>query len=97
MHVSYPDVSLLPEDLGQAVCRMVRLVNQMHERYPELDRFALAAETALDRRAAEIVAHHVNRLGLGFEMFVSPYDPAQLPHAGPAVTAGEARRDGTTG
>ncbi len=96
MMVSYPDVSLLPEDLGQAVCRMVRLVNQMHDRFPELDRFALAAETDIDRRAAEIVSHHVARLGLGFEMFVSPYDPQHLPHVGAAV-ADAPRRDGTPG
>lgn len=97
MRVSYPDVSLLPAELSQAVCRMVRLVNQMHERYPDLDRFALAAETDIDRRAAEIVSLHVARLGLGFDMFVSPYDPRHLPHVGAAMMVDSVQRDGTAG
>lgn len=83
MRIPYPDVSGFAEDLAAAVCRMVRLVNHMHERHPELDRFALSAETEIDRIAAEVVVKHVATLDVGFEMFLSPYDPGALPHNGP--------------
>jgi len=72
--IPYPDVTRLPEELGLAVCRMVRLVNEMRRRYPDLEQFALSTETELDRRAAAIVVRHVERLGLGFTLLLSPWD-----------------------
>jgi hypothetical protein len=76
--VTYPDISDLPEELAAAVVRLVRLVNQMRQRYPTLDRFALSVETEVDLRAAVIVSQHVERHCRDFELLLSPWDGNRL-------------------
>lgn len=78
--IPYPDVTTLDPGLAETVCRMVRLVDAMRQRHPELDRFAVHADDPLDREALAIVADHVARLELGFELLLSPFGPETLPH-----------------
>jgi len=98
MMIPYPDVTSLPDDLGLAVCRMVRLVNEMRRRHPDLDRVAISTETPLDRRAAELVARYIERTVPDFQMMLSPWDGRQFmadgQGFGPLPTPGADR--GTT-
>ncbi|MFC7331844.1 hypothetical protein [Rhodocista pekingensis] len=70
--IPYPDLTDLPAPLAKAVVRMVRLVNEMHRRYPELDCFAVDADDMLDRQALAIVAQHVDRLNLSLRLLPAP-------------------------
>lgn len=74
----YPDIAALPDDLAAALVRLVRLVNQMRRRHPDLDRMALSVETELDLRAAVILIQHVEAAGKGFELMLSPWDGRRL-------------------
>lgn len=85
----YPDISSLPDDVSRAVVRLVRLVNQMRLRHPELDRFALSVENETDLRAAVIVCRHVERHCRDFELMLSPWDGRQL-----LETLGSAEQEG---
>lgn len=76
--IPYPDISRLPDDQAQAVSRLVRLVNELRRRRPDLDRVAVSTETALDRHAAHLLAQHIERLGLPFELMLSPWDGRQF-------------------
>lgn len=78
--IPYPDVGNLPEPLARSVSRMVRLVNEMHRRHPELDCFAIQVEDDLDRQALFIVARHIDRLELSFRILPAP---TVLPERGP--------------
>lgn len=74
----YPDLSSLPDDVARAVVRLVRLVNQMRLRHPDLDRFALSVENETDLRAAVIVCRLVEQQCRDFELMLSPWDGRQL-------------------
>lgn len=76
--VTYPDISSLPDDLAASLVRLVRLVNQLRIRDPDLDQVALSVETELDYRAATILIRHVERSGDGFRLMLSPWDGRQL-------------------
>ncbi len=76
--VTYPDVADLPDEVAAAVVRLVRLVNQMRQRYPNLDRFALSVENEIDLRAAVIVSQHVEKNCRDFELLLSPWDGSRL-------------------
>ncbi|ACI98345.1 hypothetical protein [Rhodospirillum centenum] len=70
--IPYPDLTDLPASLARAVVRMVRLVNEMHRRHPDLDCFAIDADDPLDRQALAIVAQHVDGLNLSFRLLPAP-------------------------
>lgn len=72
--IPYPDVSNLPDELARAVCRMVRLVNEMRRRHPDLDMLAISTETELDHRAAGLVAAWVESQGGELRLMISPWD-----------------------
>lgn len=74
----YPDLTGLPPDLARAVSRLVRLINELRRRRPDLDRIAMSVETDLDRRALLIIDAHVERLGLSFTVLPSPWDGRAL-------------------
>lgn len=76
--IPYPDVTSLPEELARAVGRMVRLVNEMRRRHPDLDTLALSTETALDREAATVLADWVECQGGNFRLMLSPWDGRQF-------------------
>ncbi|SNS96157.1 MULTISPECIES: hypothetical protein [unclassified Azospirillum] len=76
--VTYPDLTDLPEEVAAAVVRLVRLVNQMRHRYPDLDRFALSVENDVDLRAAVIVSRHIEKHCRDFELLLSPWDGSRL-------------------
>lgn len=87
MAIPYPDLSGFSDEMAQAIARMIRLVGQMHDRFPDLDRFAVATDTEIDLAAAQTVARHVENLGLGFELMPLPFDPAALLHQRTEQTA----------
>lgn len=76
--IPYPDTTQLPDELSLAVSRLVRLVNELRRRRPELDRLAVSTETALDRQAAHLLSQHIERLGLDFQLMLSPWDGRQF-------------------
>ncbi len=76
--VPYPDLSSLPDDLAAALVRLIRLVNQMRVRCPDLDSVALSVETEIDRRAARLLVQHVERTCPGFTLMLSPWDGRSL-------------------
>lgn len=76
--VPYPDISDLPDDLAAALVRLVRLINQLQARNPDLDRLALSVETELDLRAALILVRHVESTKGCFQLMISPWDGRQL-------------------
>ncbi|MFV3128600.1 hypothetical protein [Niveispirillum sp. KHB5.9] len=76
--VSYPDISRLPDDLAASLVRLVRLVNQLRTRNPDLDQLALSVETELDFHAATILVHHVEGSDDDFQLMLSPWDGRQL-------------------
>lgn len=82
----YPDITELPDDLAAALVRLVRLINQLRLRNPDLDRLALSVETELDLRAAIILIRHVEQRGGRFDLMLSPWDGRQLLD-GPSLDA----------
>ncbi len=70
----YPHLSDLPDDLAAALARLVRLINQLRRRNPDLDRLALSVETELDLRAAIILIRHIEQRGGNFHLMLSPWD-----------------------
>lgn len=78
VRVPYPDISDLPDDLAAALVRLIRLVNQMRTRQPDLDRLALSVETQIDLRAARLLIEHVERTCPGFTLMLSPWDGRNL-------------------
>lgn len=76
--VPYPDITALPDDLAAALVRLVRLINQMRLRRPDLDRLALSVETEVDLRAARLLIRHVERTCPGFSLMLSPWDGRRL-------------------
>lgn len=74
----YPDITNLPDELAASVVRLVRLINQLRTRHPELDRLALSVETELDLRAAVILIRHIEMSRIDFQLMLSPWDGRQL-------------------
>ena len=86
--IPFPDVSALSPDLAAAIVRMVRLVNEMRRRHPDLDRFAISTETEIVRLAAGFVGSWVERQGLDFSLMISPWDGRQVKRGEPPFTSG---------
>jgi hypothetical protein len=74
----YPDLHSLPDDLAAALVRLVRLVNQLRVRRPDLDRMALSLETEVDLRAARLLIDHLDDVDDDFRLMLSPWDGRQL-------------------
>ncbi|MFV3073087.1 hypothetical protein [Niveispirillum fermenti] len=76
--VPYPDITALPDDLAAALVRLVRLVNQMRMRCPDLDHVALSVETDIDWQAATILTRHIELTCRDFRLMLSPWDGRNL-------------------
>jgi hypothetical protein len=74
----YPDLHCLSDDLAAALVRLVRLINQLRVRRPDLDRMALSLETELDLRAAQLLIDHLDDVGDDFHLMLSPWGGRQL-------------------
>jgi len=81
--IPYPDISTMPDDLAAALVRLVRLINQMRARDPDLDRLALSLESEVDLRAAVILIRHIERNCRDFQVMLSPWDGRRLLEPAP--------------
>lgn len=70
-----PDLGQLDPELAAAVERVGRLIQLVRTRYPDLDRFAVAPDSDIDRKAAFLLAAHLAAHNLDFGFIVCDFDP----------------------